>query len=500
MARGGSEFCRIIVILLPAFYCSWTAFQSTLRATSSWSTAPWSSSAEILPINDTSAFFDGRRQRREKVTVADEDYDCFRWNSDKWLAGPRLGNSLGYYSQETGISDFFAGEALPTAEAFERILQQQSLCGKESPFSSFLVTDQEEEQRQIRRWTSRLLFLAVHLHQHGPALPEARQRNNSPCQQLARIHGIGSFDFECPKSKFLVVSFYKNGIGANMRLAAVPALMAGLATGRIILFVNNAPTGPAFLQEPWMLASCERRDAQCFFLPASPCTITHEELASAYQLKRGEMRRIFRRGEVPEVHVNDRVLILHLSFRPQRQPENLREVLYNLSQTVVERVVASADSRLAHMLHKAAEAILNEEEPPTTTFNYYGANSAVFHSLLLYAMRPNPQSTMRMDEILAEILPPDFAADSSLGLPIRGAYVMFTAVGYDGAMYTRHQFRCRIKTDAPDHAYNTITLFMLQHQISVEWRANVSRSSSMWRQPSHYGQQRNTTDMMTRGW
>jgi len=372
----------------------------------------------------------------ERVSVVNEDHDCFRWNSDEWVAGPRFGNSLGYYSQETRVDDFFAEEARSAAGGLEKILQQQSLCGKESPFSSFLVTDQEENQLQIRRWTSRLLFLAVHLHQHGPALPEARQRNNSQCQQLTRDRGIGSFDFECPKSKFLVVSFYKNGIGANMRLAAVPALMAGLATGRIVLFVNNAPTGPAFLREPWMLASCERRDAQCFFFPASPCTITHDELASAYQLSRGEMRRIFRRGEIPEERVNDRVLILHLSFRPQRQPENLREALYNLSQTVVEWVVAS-DARLAPILHQAAKAIWNEEDPPNNTFNYYGADSAIFHSLLLYAMRPNPRSTIRMDEILAEILPPDFAAGNSLGLPIRGAYILCRSCG--GTVHTRRQ-------------------------------------------------------------
>jgi len=96
--------------------------------------------------------------------------------------------------------------------------------------------------------------LAVQLHQHAPAHSEAQLRRNNPiCQQQQQqsqqqYENIGSFDFECPTAKFLVVSFYKNGIGANLRLAAVPALMAGLVTGRVVLFVNHAPvTGPAFL-------------------------------------------------------------------------------------------------------------------------------------------------------------------------------------------------------------------------------------------------------------
>lgn len=439
-----SALCRVVLILLPAFYCSWTAFRLTLRLTlfrseingndGQFSRTADAWNAQLRTSFDAAKYDAIDARARSRVVESDEN-ECFPLNSIDWLEGPRHGNS-----DEEGLSFGTAPEAMPSFSAISSInnlrsVLHQSLCHNQSALLSLdssisLIS----EERAVHLWTARLLYLVVYEHQHRPAFPEAEARSkiNTQCMQAAREKDICSFDFECPSAKFLVVSFYKNGIGANMRLGAVPALEAGIASGRVVVFVDDAATGPAFLQEPWTLASCDhRRDAQCFFRAATPCVLTANELASAYTLKKGEMRRLFRHGLVPDDRVDDRVLILHLSFRPQRQPENLRTVLHNRSTAFIERLVAS-DANLVspELLYKAADAILHEEEsavPRTTKFNYYGAGSQIFHSLLLYAMRPNPGAAAKMDAILHEVIPDDFSATSALGLPIRGKHTTNSA-------------------------------------------------------------------------
>jgi hypothetical protein len=154
--------------------------------------------------------------------------------------------------------------------------------------------------------------------------------------------------------------------------------------------------------------------------------LTQADIANAYQLHRAEMRSIFRHGKVPGQHAEDRVLILHLNFRPQRQPDNLRQVLYNMSAALIEPIIASVSpskqSSLTNTLLKAATQILTETDQNSTTYKYYGGGSPIFQSLLLYAMRPNPKAATRLDTILDETIPRDFVSANSLGLPIRGMF------------------------------------------------------------------------------
>lgn len=450
-----SVFLRVAVMLLPAFYCSWTAFCLTLKITAAadnkvvW--AVTTTTTEFTIGTRSSAPLLQAPTRRTVVVVAEENQTdsrtqeiadaainsaaskCFPFNSVEWLAGPRQGNS------DNGGDNLLErivgnGRFSPASgSSLLRPILEQSVCGSQSPFlgnslhrtiNQGLTTPQENAA--VRLWTARLLYLVVYEHQHRPAVLEAEQRKKKEyiqhlCPHAAKDYGIGAFDFECPSAQFLVVSFYHNGIGANLRLAAVPALMVGIATGRVVLFVNHATKGPAFLREPWTLASCDhRRDSQCFFRPASPCVLTEAELDTAYTLQRSEMRRFVRFGQMPEKHADDRVLILHLSFRPQRQPENLRTVLYNRTTALIDRLVVADNLLPSALLYKAADAILVGDEPPVTNFNYYGAGSQIFHSLLLYAMRPNARAAAQMDAILQEVLPTNFVADEALGLPIRG--------------------------------------------------------------------------------
>ena len=458
--RNDSPIFRIIVLLLPAVYCSWRAFWFTLQT--NWPSINLESDhrdhssfeyfhhylrlrpevplrpSPIVASNKAKdhslQFFHDDKSNQTRNTLHNET-ECFGVNSRRWLDGPRLGNS----EVSDGDNDSMLMPTRMTATTTGSILGQQAFCGPQSPFQSVSIDTTnidyaDNQQQQQRLWTTRLLFLAVHWHQHSPAILETQHRHANPnCRQALANNRVGSFDYECPTAKFLVVAFSKNGIGANLRLVAVPALMVGLVTQRVVLFVNDAPVGPDFLRQPWTLASCSRRrDAQCFFLPSSPCVVTEQDLAQAYQLQRGERRRLFRHGTLPEEHAHDRVLLMHLgSLRPQREPENLRHVLFQLSQTVLERILVhepAIDTSTEELLRQAAHDILwvqNDSSSTTTetvnaTFSYYGVNSPIFQSLLLYAMRPNPWAVHEMDAILSEMFPPNFDPHNTIGLPIRG--------------------------------------------------------------------------------
>lgn len=379
---------------------------------------------------------------------------CFPLNSDSWLRRPRLGNS-----NDSSLDENYARQLILTEapnmlhhskpfvpSKYAKYALGQSICREGSrlldlkrALEEVKGDDEEGTKNLIRIWTVRLVYLSAHYHQHRPAADEAFHRlsitgqRKKECRAERKGYLVGNFDFECKQAKFLVVRFFQNGIGANMRLAAVPALMAGLATGRIVLFINNAPSGPDFLQRPWDLASCARRDAQCFFMPASPCVLTLEEIDSAYTLGRSEMRQIFRTGAIPADHKSDRVLILQLSYRPQRTPPNLRSAIYSLAKPVVEQLLKekhedksvttknSSQDFASHPLKAALRSILHEEMSPKDSYEYYGANSPVFHGLLLYALRPMPRARASIDEVVNEVLPLDFETEHAIGLPIRGS-------------------------------------------------------------------------------
>jgi hypothetical protein len=91
-----------------------------------------------------------------------------------------------------------------------------------------------------------------------------------------------------------------------------------------------------------------------------------------------------------------------------------------LIQALGDGQSVTSPSPLVAFLNKAADSILDEPENPIT-FNYYGAGSSIFHALLMYAMRPNPTSSLLVDGVLHEIIPADFIPQRSIGLPIRAS-------------------------------------------------------------------------------
>jgi hypothetical protein len=65
---------------------------------------------------------------------------------------------------------------------------------------------------------------------------------------------------------------------------------------------------------------------------------------------------------------------------------------------------------------------LLDKDLPRPGYNFAAANIKLNHALNFYAMRPNLEYSAKMDSILDEIIPDDFDADNSFGLPIRGEF------------------------------------------------------------------------------
>jgi hypothetical protein len=349
--------------------------------------------------------------------------NCFPHNSEEWLKGPRLGNL-----DESLMNDDFV--KLMTLE----LPYMLSLPGKAKPFlgqtiafdSSRFVDDAEsgDDPKSMRLWAVRLIYLSMIYHQHVQAIPEVEAlygSNTEVCQKEREALGIGRYDFECPNAKFIIAALSNNGLGANVRSGATTLLIAGLITDRIVLFVNNAPkSANAFLQRPWDLASCDRRDAQCFFLPSSPCTITHKDMKDAYVLKKPEQRVLLKKGELPKDHMDNKVWVIPLSFVPVlKTPKHLGESLHNYSKSLIDEV-PETDPRLPVL--KLAMDHLLDEELPRPGYNFAAANLKLNHALNFYTMRPNLEYSAKMEKILEEIIPDDFEAENSFGLPIRGEF------------------------------------------------------------------------------
>lgn len=362
------------------------------------------------------------------------DAPCFASNTEQWLdvGSKRLRNMndtsvIGSYDL-VSKSILNIENLLFESNANSLSILQQTLCHSKSRLLALDSTERDSENpsdEDIKTWAFRLIYMATHIHQHFPALAEARDRlkHSQQCKLDMESKQIGSFDFECPNAKLLVVSLGKLGLGAVMRLGAVNALIAGIASNRTVVFVNNADTGAKTLREPWPLSSCKRLDMQCFYMPATPCTVTELDLRTAKLLERGEMRKLFRTGELDSDLEEQRVLVMNQVLRPQRTPPQLRQ---NIRRIIDEHIIGPLEAQrpndpLLNVLLKAANRTLDDVVIDESQYSYYGKASNVNHALVMYMMRPNPYYSDRLKEILNESLQSAFNPNLAMGLPIRAS-------------------------------------------------------------------------------
>jgi hypothetical protein len=378
-------------------------------------------------------------EKQEEQKEEDKESGCIQHNSAAWLEGPRFGNiregmppelaqkmilnlsSMLQTTTETSVTN--------TSQAQD--LLGRSMCLKNSRFvqsdSTAAAVYDENDKRLVRLWATRLSYLGMHYHQHRLAIPEAQARfgltkKGDSCRQeeLTARYDVGNFDYECANAKYIIFGLSGIGIGANIRSGAAIGLMAGLTSDRIVLFISEGPEGTTGFEGRWPLASCDRGDHQCFFMPTTPCVPTHQDLKNAWIMPKHESRMFLtKNGKLPAEHVNDKVIKSFSLYQPQAKvPKLAKQKLFEYAKLLIDGLPLN-DPRIK-LLRKASDAILKEDRQ-RDGYTFAAATQKVAHALGFYAMRPNPTSAQDLADIFQEIIPPDLSPERTVGLPIRAS-------------------------------------------------------------------------------
>jgi hypothetical protein len=173
---------------------------------------------------------------------------------------------------------------------------------------------------------------------------------------------------------------------------------------------------------PWSLASCPRKDYQCFFWATTPCTPTDADLKAAYTLTKPEYKQMLNQNkELPSIQ-HHKVWAFTSAFTPAADlPKRAGEALYQHAQTLIAAVSDSEHPSYVALLRSAAETIRVADQP-RPGYNYASASLKVHHALSIYAMRPNPRNAHELNKIMTHIIPTDLNPDQSIGLPVRGEF------------------------------------------------------------------------------
>lgn len=344
-------------------------------------------------------------------------HSCFPHNSKTWLeATTRIGNVP---LTETRASTAINGHPLLEHTNWQPLLQQ-SLCHKESLFLKPEADFNKETESAIFAWTVRLIYLAIHQHQHKYALQETLERRqqaiNQQCDKQLLAKGIGSFDYECKDSKYLVAALPTHGLGSVMRIDATSFMLGGLASNRTVLFVNNVQDLEDVKSRlaPWGLVSCERKDHQCFYQPMSPCVLTKEDITGAYVVE-GRMSHLADLAK----HEKHRVIVAKVSNNYLKVPANVPGYLRDIANTLIDGL-PKEDPRIP-ILRLAAEAILKVDDH--NRGDYAGSESVIKRAILMYIMRPSYEKAEQLASIMEDVVPQNFNYSVALGLPIRGMYI-----------------------------------------------------------------------------
>jgi hypothetical protein len=353
-------------------------------------------------------------------------------NSDRWLTSSRHGNVRDdpYLTQDLVQHMIFnLPNSLTPGGNMAAAVLGQTICHRDSRLLNHTVPiDPSLDERTVRLWSVKLIYLAVHYHQHRLAVPEALARYSTDpvtksCrtpQQLEQDFEVGIFDYECPDAKYIVMPLGGNGLGSNVRGGMIVALLMGLSSDRIVLFVNNAKKSDSNMKKTWTLASCPRRDYQCFFWPTSPCTLTDDEINDAHVLSREDYRKIIKKDVPLNEIAHHKVWAFNTPFMPVTGlPKHAAETLYRHSLVLISAVSEERYPNYYKLLMEAAESIRVKDDP-RPGYDYAAANAKVQHALAFYSMRPNPRSAHELDQILHNIIPKSFPPETSIGLPIRG--------------------------------------------------------------------------------
>jgi hypothetical protein len=342
--------------------------------------------------------------------------------TDEWANKYRLRN--------TNPGSEHVGAALTkNALSIADDLLGQTFCHEEGRFRTTSTEYWNTSNLELLKdWEFKLIYLAIHDFHHRPAREEYQERVHCP-------QTMPTNDFQCSGSKFLVTSIPNLGMGAAVRLSAVSHVLSAIATDRVPLFVANTTAGPQFLQDPWYLASCDRKDLQCVFLPTTPCTLLASDLEHATVVTGNVETMKFRvNGKVPTYLDRNRVIVLQPSSnsnsaKGDKFPGIHKAVRRRMHDRVVKLLAewnatsgADIDESKLHFLQEAARRIARSDDAPDEPHYGYGHRSyRIPHAILLYLLRPNKSARTILDEHMRDIFQHPVTPETTIGLPIRGS-------------------------------------------------------------------------------
>lgn len=349
--------------------------------------------------------------------------DRFR-HSQKWLDGPRLANINETRMTNTFVENLIYGASFLSANNGSEHLLKHTICPADSRFLHWHSLN--ESTKHIATLTKRLIYLAIHEHQHKPAKAEALARglmmqktNITINQTYIRNHGVGPFDFECdPDTKYIVTSIpSRRGFGVNFRGFGVEPIMLGLMMNRVALYINSLGFGPVSLRQKFFYSDCPRKDMQCMFMPLSPCVLTHDDILHGAEMSAIDLDIFRSTGVLDEKYRNAKVLVV--------QTDNLKVHPKEFGKIVIEKIKLLFQSQVES--NHEMNPMLKPWQLDNKTFeevNSYISNPRnqweLWEAAAMYGMRPNSFLQGEIDKVLGNILPHDFNSKTSIGIPIRG--------------------------------------------------------------------------------
>lgn len=397
-------------------------------------------------VDDLAKFHTDDDDDAEKKLENPEISSCPSFqNSDTWLNSPRLSNinekGMTLDAVQSLVMDV---SPLDTVDGSEHVLSQ-SICLKGSNLltweddldtsistSTTTTLSAEEEMMEedvIKSVTFRLLYLALHDHQHKGARKEvlSRYRKEESCiddkknTNVTELESknVGKFDFECPDTKYIVTLIGDIGFGAALRIGAMDPYFLGLVSDRTVLVMNTLSKDiidNGGFNRPLKLAGCERKDMQCVFMPSSPCVITMDDLSKAPNLSPQELKEFRSKGVLQEKYANEKVIIVEPSLNGHKPlPFGLQDALVNKISSLYAQRDDNSSTPKPWELNKAVL------EKVYKFIREKGATQWIFHHLIyLYILRPNVSSRATIDKTINKVIPDNFNPGTAIGLPIRG--------------------------------------------------------------------------------
>jgi hypothetical protein len=376
-------------------------------------------------VKDDASFTNGTHKDHNDVQIFQ--------NSQKWLDGPRFGNIHESRMTSDFVKKLIFDAPTPSLLAFNdsEHLLNLSICPSDSNFVNSQPSN--EPTRYIASMAMRLMYLAIHEHQHKPARAEAIARGlmmqksdvniNQTIPSVQNQNVVGPFDFECdPETKYIVASIpSRRGFGSNFRGFGIEPIMLGIMMDRVALYMNSLEFGPTSLRWDFFYSNCPRKDMQCMFMPLSPCVLTHEDIMSAVDLPDDDLKRFRTTGYLDDKYKNAKVLVVqtnNLLVHPKGFENSIVEKITSLLNRGLDSTGASDGMKLVH--NSTSDHFLLEE---VKRYIFNPQNQwEVWQPAALYGMRPNEFLQSELDRILGKIIPQDFDPNSAIGIPIRGTW------------------------------------------------------------------------------